>query len=335
MTGLTIPSAIQKRVEAASKRFDKSTVEPIRCFEVADRATAATWIDQRHRGEDEGRGIVRWSSEAGRRFSEGDPALQALDFVRQHGGLTDEEQKALSKFPITTLDRLLSTPAVRKHIGFEIKDNKLQTSLPADEAIKPLKRIALDLAMGRDGKKTTVTELKLVPQQVAYIKTLEAADMPDMTKVGTKDRAIEDIPAAEFKAKKAKAKPTKKPPERLCIVPKGCQLKVTGTRIGEIYTELMTLRLASYRNAIAVLYRVFTELSVDHYLTTKGKGLKYEKDGKKYYKSLKNKIEESIALMTADGADTDDFKGIKRALSNPNDSFRHSPSGLPLDFKIA
>jgi uncharacterized ParB-like nuclease family protein len=186
MTGLAIPSATQKRVEAASKRFDRTTVEPVRCFEMADRAAAATWIDQRHRGEDEGRGIVRWSSEAGRRFSEGDPALQALDFVR--------------------------------------------------------------------------------------------------------------------------------------IVPKGCQLKVTSNRIGEIYKELMTLKLATHRNAIAVLYRVFTELSVDHYLVSNKKGLKYEKDGKKYYKSLKNKIEESIALMTVAGADTDDFKGIKRALSNSNDS---------------
>ncbi|MER9526585.1 ParB N-terminal domain-containing protein [Mesorhizobium sp. M0292] len=55
MTGLAIPSATQKRIEAASKRFDKATVEPVRCFEVADRAAAATWIDQRHRGEDEGR----------------------------------------------------------------------------------------------------------------------------------------------------------------------------------------------------------------------------------------------------------------------------------------
>ncbi|MER9526586.1 hypothetical protein NKI96_23960 [Mesorhizobium sp. M0292] len=240
--------------------------------------------------------------------------------MRQHGGLSDEEQKALAKFPITTLDRLLSTPAVRKHIGFEIKDNKLRTNLPADEAIKPLKRIALDLTVGRDGKKVKVTDLKLVHQQTDYIKTIDASDLPDLSKAGKTTRAIEDIPAAEFKTRPAKQKRTKKPPERLHIIPKGCQLKVTNNRIGEIYTELMSLRLATHRNAIAVLYRVFTELSVDHYLAANGTGLKYTKDGKTYYKSLKNKIEESIALMTAAGADTDDFKGIKRALSNPNDS---------------
>lgn len=318
MTGLTISSAIQKRVEAASRRFDKGTVEPVRCFEVADRATAATWIDQRHRGEDEGRGIVRWSSEAGRRFSEGDPALQALDFVRQHGALTEDEQKALAKFPITTLDRLLSTPAVRKHIGFEVKDNKLQTSLPADEAIKPLKRIALDLAIGRDGKKITVTKLKSVTQQTDYIKTLDKADMPDMSKVGEKARAIEDIPATEFKSRKEKAKRTKKPPERLYIVPKGSQLRVTNTRIAEIYGELLTLRLATHRNAIAVLTRVFVELSVDHYLTSNGSKLKIEKKGQQHYKGLADKVREAVEHMVAAGADADEFKGVMRALSNPN-----------------
>jgi hypothetical protein len=319
LTGLNLIPAVQKRVEAAAARFDRNTVEPVRCFEVATRSDAATWIDQRHRGEDEGRGIVRWSSEAGSRFSKGDPALQALDFVRQHGKLTEDEQKALSKFPLTTLDRLLSTPAVRKHIGFEIKDNKLQTALPADEAIKPLKRIALDLAIGRNGKKTTVTELKLVGQQVEYIKKLEPADMPDLTKAGADLRSIEDIPASEFKSKAPRTPRTKKPPTRLHIVPKGCPLNVTGNRIAEIYIELTTLRLATHRNAIAVLGRVFMELSVDHYLTANSIKLKYNKGGKDHYKSLTDKVKEAVAHMTAAGADADDFKGINRALSSPND----------------
>ncbi len=49
-------------------------------------------------------------------------------------------------FPITTLDRLLATPDVRKRIGVEVKNRKLYSALPAAELMKPLRRIVLDLA---------------------------------------------------------------------------------------------------------------------------------------------------------------------------------------------
>ena len=87
--------------------------------------------------------------------------------------------------PITTLDRLLSTPSVRTKIGFEIKDDKLLTSLPPDEAIKPLKRIVLDLAEGKEN----VTKLKLVSQQVAYVSRFGKTDTPDLLKKTGSSRA--------------------------------------------------------------------------------------------------------------------------------------------------
>jgi len=147
LTDLDVRPALRRRLEIAAQGFDPKSVEPIPCFEVADRASGSTWIEQRHSGEDEGRGIVNWSGLASSRFRGRDPALQALDFVRQHAKLTDDQRKLLDgRFPITTLDRLLSTPDVRSKIGFEIKEDKLLTALPADEAIKPLRRIVLDLA---------------------------------------------------------------------------------------------------------------------------------------------------------------------------------------------
>ena len=55
-------------------------------------------------------------------------------------------------------------------------------------------------------------------------------------------------------------------------MPKGCTLSVTNqnAKLLEIYVELQTLKLASYPNAIAVLLRVFMEMSVDHYLEARG-----------------------------------------------------------------
>jgi len=145
LTGLEVRPALQRRLEKAAESFDLKMVEPLACFAVPSRADGNVWIEQRHIGEDEGRGVVSWSGVASSRFRGRDPALQALDFVRQHAKLTEEQKKQLEgRFPITTLDRLLSTPDVRARLGFEIKDEKLQTALPPEEAIKPLKRIVFD-----------------------------------------------------------------------------------------------------------------------------------------------------------------------------------------------
>jgi hypothetical protein len=49
---LEMPDAFRKRMHKASKGFDIKKVEPIDCFEVADRAQGNDWIRQRHIGAD-------------------------------------------------------------------------------------------------------------------------------------------------------------------------------------------------------------------------------------------------------------------------------------------
>jgi hypothetical protein len=199
LTGVDIRTALRKRFEKIAHSFDATTVEPIPCFEVATRAEATSWLAQRHSGENEGRGIVGWSGVAGSRFRGTDPALQALDFVRQHAELSDEEKNLLDgRFPITTLDRLLSTPSFRSKIGFEIKENKLLSSLPPEEALKPLRRIVLDLAKGKEN----VTGLKLVSQQVNYISRFGKGDVPDLSKKAATSRALEAITQKEDDARR-------------------------------------------------------------------------------------------------------------------------------------
>lgn len=320
VTGLDMRPALQKRFENLAQSFDVKNVEPVACFEVATRAEGNSWIEQRHSGEDEGRGIVGWSGVASSRFRGRDPALQALDFVRQHAELTDDQKKLLDgRFPITTLDRLLSTPNVRAKIGFEIKEDKLLTSLPADEAIKPLKRIVLDLAE----KRINVTKLKLKNQQVDYISGLAAEDRPNLKKTAGKLRSIEGISEQDFshkpKGSSKKPHPRQGQGVRLTVIPKTCRLNVTNPKIGEIYNELKALRLGQHPHAIAVLLRVLLETSVDHYLTkatiplvvkTGGGG---DKD-----KPLRKKVEETVDHMVASGAVKKDFAGVLKGINDKN-----------------
>ncbi|MFA9262964.1 MAG: hypothetical protein ACEQSB_06495 [Undibacterium sp.] len=301
LSGLEVRPALKRRMEAAAQDFDRASVEPIDAFEIS-RDEAEYWLRLRHTGENQGRGIVDWSSQQQARFIGSSPALQAVEFVQENGNLSDEELRALQGRYITTVKRLLESPDVRALIGVELRGNKLLTTLPADEVIRPLKRMVLDLAQRRK----RVTALKLVEQMIEYVEGF-GADLPDLAKAG------EAIELGEVAARRPThiqpdagdsggsdqddggvgaspddgrgggdggANPSdgdggsgtgggrggggSDPSKRNVLVPKGMRLKVTDSRIAAIYNELRKLKLKDAPNAISVLFRVFIELSVDH-----------------------------------------------------------------------
>ncbi len=317
LTGLDVRPGLRKRLEKAAEDFDVKSVEPIDGYEVASREEAAPWLKLRHSGENEGKGIVDWSGVANKRFRGNDPALQALDFVRQHATLSEKQKELLDdRFPITTLDRLLSTPAVRRQIGVEIKDGKLTTSLPAEEVMKPLRSIVLDLAE----KKVNVTKLKLRDQQIEYVTN--KIDGADLRKKTSRSQPLEGITESEFPAPASKvaSRRAQRTVPRHNIVPRHCRLNVTNSKTEEIYNELKKMRLDTFPNAIAVMLRVFMENSVDHYLTKVASPsipLKFSVPGQgDKDKSLKSKIEDAMARMIQDGADRKEFDAIKRGMSD-------------------
>jgi hypothetical protein len=320
---LEMPDSFRKRLLRASKTFDLKKVEPIDCFEVEDRSQGNDWIRQRHIGADAGRGIVDWSSIASSRFRGRDPALQALDFVLEHGNLNDEQiQQITGKFPLSTLDRLLSTPSVRTAIGFEIEKGKLLTDLPPQEALKPLKRIVLDLSE----KEINVSALKSKEQQNEYIAKLKSADRPNLEKKSGKAMPIEGIRETDFATKQSA--PNKRRSSRIAprynIVPKSCKLNVTTPKIAAIYEELRSLLLSKHLHAIAVLLRVFLEMSVDEYLTKTAHlplTFNHPKSGHILDKKLKTKVEEAIAHMVDNGATEKDFLGVTRGLTDVHHPF--------------
>lgn len=56
------------------------------------------------------------------------------------------------------------------------------------------------------------------------------------------------------------------PAERRALIPKACKLYIPPPRINSIYDELRRVQVETFPNGTAVLFRVFLELSVDHYL---------------------------------------------------------------------
>ncbi|HEY2032329.1 MAG TPA: hypothetical protein VGH02_01450 [Rhizomicrobium sp.] len=316
---LEVRAPVKRRFQELAKKFDRNAIGDIDCFEVSDRSDAATWLTQRHTGENKGRGIVNWGGVATARFRGRDPALQALDLVVSHGELSDEEKAAIEdRFPITTLDRLLSTPAVRTKIGVEISDSKLKSGLPAKEVIKPLRRMVLDLATGEK----TVSDLKSRDQQVEYVSKF-GKDLPDLSKKSTDVKSIDTLEDRDFDEPKPKPKPkpkTKPQPIRRNLIPRDCTFSVTNSKIAEIVKELRSLLLDTYPHSISVLFRVFLEQSTDHYLSAAGIPLTVTVKNHTTDKRLRYKVDEAVKHMIKNGATKKDLIGITKALTN-----EHSP----------
>ena len=345
MTGLEMPQPMKNLLQKEAKKFSKTKVEPISCFEMGSRQEGDYWLKLRHKGENQGAGIVDWTSLASARFQTKAPVVQALEMVTERGGLSaDQRSKITDRFPTSTLQRFLEDRLARRALGLDVRQGKLVTKLPAGEVVKGLRRVVLDLAT----KKRRVGSLMKTDQMLDYIRDFDAKDRPDESKARREERTLDEIPISEF-PKSARTTHRRKPDpsDRREIVPKGCPLHVTDNRISEIFRELRILKLDEASNAIAVLLRVFLELSIDHFLTKSGESLQLTdaKSGKKFYKSLDKKLSECIEILVKVGVPREDFDSVTRAISNKSSplhigllhSYIHSrfETPTPQDLKAA
>ena len=316
MSGLDMPASMKRIFERLAKQFQRSRVEPIPCFELSSRDAARYWLNLRHNKGHDGAGVDDWKSLAKRRFEGKPPAVQALELVTERAGLTATERAAITdKFPTSTLERFLENRAVRTELGIDVRNGKLVTKLPAAEVAKPLKKIILDLAT----KTTRVGKLMKTADMLKYIRDdLGDQNLPDKSKERRDERTLEEIPLTEFPRLRPATKRKPNPSDRKELVPKGCPINITDNRIAEIYKELRTLKLedgpSPAPNAIAVLLRVFLEMSVDHFLENNGGSLKAVDGGRERWKKLDRKLKEVVAMLVNMGVPESHFASIVRSV---------------------
>lgn len=315
MSGLDMPAPMKRAFERLAKSFKKSSVEPISGFEMPSRDAARYWLNLRHNIGHGGAGVETWKSMAKRRFTGRPAVVQALELVTERGGLSKSEQASITdKFPVTTLERFLEDRKVRAALGIDVKGGKLITKLPADEVVKPLKKIITDLAT----KQAQVGRLMTTDAMLKYIADdLGSAHLPDMSKARATERSVDEIPTSEFSRPKGRVVRRKADPsDPVTAVPRGCPVNVTDNRIADIFKELRTLRLSDAPNAIAVLMRIFLEMSVDHFLEKNGGTLETTShSGKKVFKTLDKKLAEVVDMLVSIGVTRSHFTSVIRSLS--------------------
>jgi hypothetical protein len=325
LNSLDIPAALRRKLQRLAGEFDLANIEPIECFVLTKRADAQRWLVLRHTGANGGKGVVDWSGLAAQKFRGDIPALQALEYVREHGALSPDQLSRLPTFKITTLDRLLSTKSVRAAIGVDVQAGKLITALPSAEVLKPLRKMVVDIL----DNATNVTKLKSKEQQLEYVTKFGKQDRPDLSTAGRASRGLSELEVSSASKAVRKAKRVAAhQPDRKTLIPRTAKLNIEVAKIATIASELKSLHVDKYPHAISVMFRVFLELSIDAYLGRHSIDTHFiePKGGKKVEKKLAQKLDEVIGHLVLNGTGKDkDFLSTKRALS-----VQHSPLYIDL-----
>jgi hypothetical protein len=259
MAGAVTPN-ILTALRKLSAQYQQNPIESINCAVVKDRDEARHWMLLRHVGGHAGAGIEPWGHEESIRYRARsgavEPHLQALDFLEKRGDLKPEHRRNV---PGTNLKRLLSTPEVREKLGVDIRDKTFIVLGNENQVSKALLHVVNDLASG----KTKVEDIYTKDKRIAYANSLPANIIVKPT--AKSGQGASDGTGAQPHAKRTAT--AKLPKLRNKLIPRDCVLTVTDSRIARIEQELRALNFEDYTNAVAVLFRVFVELSVDAYIT--------------------------------------------------------------------
>ena len=158
---------------------------------------------------------------------------------------------------------------------------------------------------------------------VAYVSKL-GKDLPNVGKRTGKLVAVDEWSDQDFSttSAKPKPKPKPKPPVRKTLIRARLLLTVSNAKIAEIVKELRDVPLVQYPHWISVLFRVFLETSVDHFLSVSSIPLhvivKIKGGDKSVDKSLRKKVAEAIDELVKKGIPRKDLAGVAKGIDDKN-----------------
>lgn len=305
---------IRKRFQTLRDNNADKLIDELECIVYDSPEENYEWIKLEHAGQQEGIGTVDWSAQQVDRFEakvEGKSsiALQAIDFLKKSAAIPAEVKPKLPNLRITNLDRLLSDPDVRSFLGIEIDNGTLRSEIDEEETGKGLTQIVKDL-MDPTFK---VMRIYTKDDRRTYLENFPKESQPDLSKKSDKPWLLTDAKSAPPSKKTAPS-----PKERKHLIPKSCILKINNPKVEAIYRELQRLDVTKFKNAVAVTFRVFIELSLDCYI--EANGLDKNPASGKGFKPLKEKVSDvTDHLIDIRGADKNICTGINIAVRNKND----------------
>lgn len=300
--------------------------EEIECQLETDLERVDEILFRRHTGAQAGVGQTTWDDRAKAIFVErtgkgSGPSIAEL--IEKY--LTQEQRLPTQrKIPRSTLNRLLSAEKYRKRVGVAVHDGDLVVLGDKHETLNALSRIANDLAT----RKIVLGDLWDKARKTEYLDSLEADGV-----LPEGQRSFELVESPKVKTRNPSNKSVRLT-ERLNLIPHkdyGVEWHGSLERAHAIWQELQVkLLLDSTPNAIAVLFRVLLEISVENYRKTTDVAL-HDHD------KLSRKIEKIADHLLADGKIDKKQLGALQKLSHHDslistdtlNRYVHSPNFSP------
>jgi hypothetical protein len=303
---------IGNKAKVAIPRDIECTVAP--SIEEAERL-----IELRHQGPQDGIGTLAWDARQKSRHQQRLGKRGRYAFSQQVlDAVTDKldhelKQKVQGKeFPISTLDRILNNTYAREFLGLSTESGAPERVLEEKETLKGLTKILWDLAQGMPVRKVYSSELIR-----EYLGTFDKKYVPDQKKTLSEPALLTTHESEIAGPEEIKARTRPLAHGRKKLIPPGASYSIRDNRVNAIYQELRRLDIDTYRNAVAVLFRVFLELSVELYLEKHG--ITFNANEK-----LAQKAGKAVADMKKQGwLDRQGSKGIDSAISS-----KHGPHSV-------
>lgn len=320
----SLKSKFNKLIGSSQKAIPTS----IWCNLYDDPAEADYWIKLKHTGSNDGIGIEDWSNQANLRYQEkvegkSSIALQVIDLLKSSSFVAEDLRKQLKNIQTSTLTRIVGDKDVKILLGISSVNGELQTDLEEIEVVKGLSHVVKNVL----DPKFTVNDVYTKEDRKDYINNFPKISQPDKNKkaqnswkIGTisNSTSINPISTAPATTPDAKTNPTKQQPkERDVLIPKNCKISIVNSKVNKIYYELKDpkLSVSKFTNAVAVLLRVFIELSADTYLEKNGLIDTLTASASK--KNLQQKVlDVKKDLFFKRLADNNIYKGMEEAVKN-------------------
>jgi hypothetical protein len=214
----------------------------IECTVFPNKESASHWVNLEHTGRNKGVGVLSWNSEQRQRFialyagKKEAYSIQVFDFA-------DENKLDRSRVDSTTLDRLISTPSVRKQIGINFPGRVLDLTKPTPKVVSNLRKIFT--AMSDPNFK--VVDIYSVDQRENWTERVIGVSKTKQDKTTDKKERSARKPTGLFH-------------------PSDVPYKLKNRQLQRLYNELKDPNILEFPNATHDLLRSFLECSLITYL---------------------------------------------------------------------
>lgn len=364
------PDKWAKRFAALSAKLDEPATKVVKIIIAPSRSAAAPLIMNRHTQT----GIKRWEPIQQARYvhslrssgmsieqlaaTTGFTRGELLKVLRTHTmyevantlGLdpkTADTVRDPRKFNTSTLERIIESPVVRKFLGISFnEEGQAIGEVHPDDFKKAYKRIITDIAKAEvDTRK--LNNAKAVQSYVAQLVSVKPKRKGHFTSLDLLQSATSTAtnlaPAGKPKARSDR--------KSKFLVPKSVKCHLHMTRIADILSELQRLKVSGFENAVAVLLRIFIEMSISHYMESTGSMnalvARLNKNGNKpadwtpsFRQMLGDILQNDKEIIAAIPKQA--LKALNKAVSNDNyplsldsmDQFVHNPYVAPTEHQL-